>query len=57
MRPLNYLNARSQGTEASLAGANELAVPPLDVGEAFGQIYEVFLVLDSREQFRRDARG
>jgi hypothetical protein len=43
--------------EASPTGGNELAVPPLDVGQAFGQIYEVFLVLDSREQFRRDARG
>lgn len=40
-----------------MAGDNELAVPPLDVGQSFEQIYEVFLVLDSREQFRRDARG
>lgn len=43
--------------DANLEGGNELAVPPLDVGEAFGQAYDVFLVLDSREQFRRDAKG
>lgn len=43
--------------EASQTGGNELAVPLLEVGQAFGQVYEVFLVLDSREQFRRDARG
>lgn len=55
--PSKPSNTRSQGMEASPTGGNELAVPPLDVGQAFGQIYEVFLVLDSREQFRRDARG
>ena len=43
--------------EASSTGGNELAIPPLDLGQAFAQVYEVFLVLDSREQFRRDARG
>ncbi|KAG0576544.1 hypothetical protein KC19_5G088600 [Ceratodon purpureus] len=55
--PSNPSNTRSQGIEASATGGNELAVPPLGVGQAFGQVYEVFLVLDSREQFRRDARG
>lgn len=48
---------RSQGMEASTSGGNELAVPPLEIGESFGQVYDVILILDQREQFRRDAKG
>jgi hypothetical protein len=43
---------------ASTSGAdNELAVPPLAVGESFGQAYDVILILDSREQFCHNAKG
>lgn len=53
----NSANQRSQGMEASTSGGNELAVPPLEIGESFGQVYDVILILDQREQFRRDAKG
>ncbi|XP_075474870.1 LOW QUALITY PROTEIN: crossover junction endonuclease MUS81-like [Primulina tabacum] len=31
--------------------SNTLAVPPLTLGEKFGDVYEVVLILDNREQF------
>lgn len=30
---------------------NTLALPPLAFGENFGDVYEVILILDNREQF------
>lgn len=51
-------SARSVNVPASTSGAdNELAVPPLAVGESFGQAYDVILILDSREQFCHNAKG
>ncbi|GER48615.1 crossover junction endonuclease MUS81 [Striga asiatica] len=35
----------------SKAKHNILAVPPLAIGEKFGDVYEVILILDNREQF------
>ncbi|XP_051144554.1 crossover junction endonuclease MUS81 isoform X2 [Andrographis paniculata] len=39
---------RTQGSEAKSHG---LALPPLVFGEKFGDVYEVILILDNREQF------
>lgn len=55
--PSGRLSTSAQTMDVHQTGYNEVAVPPLEVGQGFGQVYEVFLVLDSREQFRRDARG
>lgn len=36
---------------------NVLAVPPLENGSKFAELYDVILILDDREQFGRDNRG
>jgi hypothetical protein len=36
---------------------NVLAVPPLENGNKFVELYDVILILDDREQFGRDNRG
>lgn len=55
--PILCTTSRNQESEARPSGDNELAVPPLEVGEVFEQAYDVVLILDAREQFRRDAKG
>ncbi|KAG8363685.1 hypothetical protein BUALT_Bualt19G0048100 [Buddleja alternifolia] len=39
------------GNQSSEAKPNTLAMPPLAFGEKFGDVYEVILILDNREQF------
>ncbi|KAH9312334.1 hypothetical protein KI387_027369, partial [Taxus chinensis] len=36
---------------------NVLAIPPVENGDTFSDIYDVVLILDDREQFGRDSRG
>ncbi|KAL2461161.1 Crossover junction endonuclease MUS81 [Abeliophyllum distichum] len=40
-----------QGVQGSETKQNVLAMPPLTFGEKFEDVYEVILILDSREQF------
>ncbi|KAL2635846.1 hypothetical protein R1flu_007325 [Riccia fluitans] len=51
----------SQERNSSVIGStelnNDLAVPPLRIGEKFCDIYDVVCILDRREQFRRGAAG
>lgn len=45
-------NVASQlGIQGSETKPNSLAIPPLAFGENFGDVYEVILILDNREQF------
>lgn len=45
-------NVASQpGIQGSETKPNSLAIPPLAFGENFGDVYEVVLILDNREQF------
>lgn len=39
------------GIRGSESKPNTLAMPPLAFGEKFGDVYEVILILDNREQF------
>ncbi|KAH6810674.1 Restriction endonuclease [Perilla frutescens var. frutescens] len=43
--------ARQLGIQGSETKTNSLAMPPLAFGEKFGDVYEVILILDNREQF------
>ncbi|XP_057773896.1 crossover junction endonuclease MUS81 isoform X2 [Salvia miltiorrhiza] len=45
-------NVKSQlGFQGSETKPNSSATPPLAIGEKFGDVYEVVLILDNREQF------
>ncbi|KAF9596020.1 hypothetical protein IFM89_006947 [Coptis chinensis] len=43
--------------DAAHANTNVLMVPPLRLGERFGDVYEVILILDDREQFVNSNKG
>ncbi|XP_042513028.1 crossover junction endonuclease MUS81 isoform X2 [Macadamia integrifolia] len=46
----NLPKSNSDGSEAK---SSALAIPPLDFGERFEEVYDVILILDDREQFTR----
>lgn len=38
-------------SKPGIRGLESIAMPPLEFGEKFGDVYEVALILDNREQF------
>ncbi|OAE18584.1 hypothetical protein AXG93_1923s1400 [Marchantia polymorpha subsp. ruderalis] len=48
---------RGLSSVSSTDSQNDLAIPPLNIGEKFSDVYDVVCILDRREQFRRGSAG
>ncbi|KAG6549681.1 hypothetical protein Mapa_008660 [Marchantia paleacea] len=54
---LNAPQDRGLSSVSSTDSHNDLAMPPLKIGEKFSDVYDVICILDRREQFRRGSAG